>query len=89
MKRDDLMQELDRNMDTVFDNLYVLNAAMTAMVKALAPATAAQFVQELDQTLDGFFEGRNPPGFVAHQTLLGWRNMAAAAARIEKRGPEA
>ena len=88
-KFNELVQELDRNMDSVFDNLYVLNAAMTAMVNALEPAAAAETVRHLDQSLGQMLGGQNPPGFQAIALLRGWRNMAATAAGTDRQDSEA
>lgn len=85
MAKDDLVQELDRNMDTVYDSLYVLNATMTAIVQALQAESAAQVTRALDESIDGLSAEVNPPGTLAQATLAGWRNMAAKRAGLPSR----
>lgn len=87
MAKDDLVQELDRNMDTVYDSLYVLNATMTAIVQALQVESAAQVTRALDESIDGHGLSAevNPPGTLAQTTLAGWRNMAARRAGLPSR----
>jgi len=80
-----LVRELDRNMDTVYDSLYVLNAAMTAMVQSMPTAMAAQMVPRLDEVIDHLDEGANPPAEFHQMTLNGWRNMAAQISGLPKR----
>lgn len=85
MAKDELVQELDRNMDTVYDSLYVLNATMTAIVQALQVESAAQVTRALDESIDGLSAEVNPPGTLAQTTLAGWRNMAARRAGLPSR----
>ncbi len=85
MAKDDLVQELDRNMDTVFDSLYVLNATMTAIVQALQAESAAQVTRALDESIDGLSAEANPPGTLGQTTLVGWRNLAARRAGLPTR----
>ena len=85
MAKDDLVQELDRNMDTVYDSLYVLNATMTAIVQALQAESAAQVTRALDESIDGLSAETNPPGTLAQATISGWRNMAAKRAGLPSR----
>ena len=85
MAKDELVQELDRNMDTVYDSLYVLNATMTAIVQALQVEAAAQVTRALDESIDGLSVEVNPPGTLAQTTLAGWRNMAARRAGLPSR----
>ena len=85
MAKDDLVQELDRNMDTVYDSLHVLNATMTAIVQALQTESAAQITRALDEGIDGLSAETNPPGTLAQATLAGWRNMAAKRAGLPSR----
>lgn len=82
---DALVKELDRNMDAVFDSLYVLNAAMAAIVQSLQPGPAAQVVQRLDEVIDGLADETNPPGRAAQLALHGWRNTAAKIAGAASR----
>lgn len=85
MAKDELVQELDRNMDTVYDSLYVLNATMTAIVQALQVESAAQVTRALDESIDGLSAEASPPGTLAQATLAGWRNMAAKRAGLPSR----
>jgi len=80
-----LVRELDRNMDTVFDSLYVLNSAMQAIVESLPPAVAAQAVPRMDAVIDGMNAEKNPPSEFHQLTLNGWRNMAAKLAGLPLR----
>ena len=85
MANDDLLLELDRNMDTVYDSLHVLNATMTAIVQALQVESAAQVTRALDESIDGMSAEASPPGTLAQTTLAGWRNMAAKRAGLPSR----
>lgn len=82
-----LLNELDRNMDSVYDALYVLNSAMAAIVQALPADTAAPVTQSLDRCIDALNEGQNRLDESARQTLFGWRNMAATRAGVPARLP--
>ncbi|MCG9079447.1 hypothetical protein [Laribacter hongkongensis] len=82
MEKDDLVQELNRNMDTVYDSLYVLNATMTAIVQSLHAESAAQVMHALDESLDSLSAEANPPGTLAQTALAGWRNLAARRAGL-------
>lgn len=79
------VQELDRNMDAVFDALAVLNATMSAIVQSLPGEMASAVSRHLDQCLDALPQERNPPGMTAQLTLNGWRNMAAQRAGLAPR----
>ncbi|MGE1004189.1 hypothetical protein ACKZDW_00790 (plasmid) [Ralstonia syzygii subsp. celebesensis] len=85
MAKDDLVQELDRNMDAVFDSLYALNATMSALVQALQAEPAAQVMRALDASIDGLSSEANPPGTLGQATLVGWRNMVAQRAGLPPR----
>ncbi|QOK96790.1 hypothetical protein HF909_10330 [Ralstonia pseudosolanacearum] len=87
MEKTDLTQELDRNMDAVFDNLLVLNTAMTAMVQSLDPKTAAGFAQKLDTAMSRMQLLQNRPGPAAWQQLHAWRNQAGSLAGLPVRQP--
>ena len=80
-----LIHELDRNMDTTFGGLLVLNLAMTALVKSLPEQSAAQFSRALDASLDHIGDSENPPALVHRQTLNAWWNLAAHKAGFPPR----
>lgn len=84
-EKDDLVQQLDRNMDTVYDAVCVLNSAMTAIMRALPTETAAPVARYLDEILDSLPGEENPPEGLALETLRGWRNMAAKTAGLPRR----
>ncbi|WP_374351645.1 hypothetical protein [Chitinimonas sp.] len=79
------IKALDRDMDAVFDSLYILNAAMTAIVQALPHQTSAQVTQYLDRCIDDLPNEATHLGPTAQQMLLGWRNMTAEQAGVEQR----
>ena len=81
----ELVKELDRNMDDVFDNLNVINSAITAFAQVLQPEQAKLVVDSLDECLDSYDEEANPPSDLYQDTLRGWRNMAAMRAELPKR----
>ena len=76
----ELVKELDRNMDTVFDNLYVINAAMEALAQSLPPQSAALLVNHLDAALKTIGEGINPPSSFHQGLLVRWQLLAAQRA---------
>lgn len=86
MEQNDL-QELNRNMDTVFDAIRVLNAAVSAMVKSLDPAAAATFACHMDEAIDALAQEQNPLGISAHQQIHSWRNQAGSFAGLPVRRP--
>lgn len=88
MPHTEKVQELDRNMDAVFDALRVLNATMSAIVQSLPGEMAGAVTDSLDQCLDALPEENNPPGLTARLTLNGWRNMAAQRAGLAPRSVE-
>ena len=71
------IKELDRNMDSVFDNLFALNATVNALVKSLSPEVADRFVRQMDEKLGSLETEYKVMGFAGHQQLQAWRNMAA------------
>lgn len=81
----DKVAELDRNMDTVFDAVAVLNATMQAIIQSLPADISVQIAQRLDPTIDALGLQPNPPGDMATMTLYGWRNMAAQRAGLPAR----
>ena len=81
----DKVAELDRNMDTVFDAVAVLNATMQAIIKSLPADISVQIAQRLDPAIDALGQQPNPPGYMATMTLYGWRNMAAQQAGLPAR----
>ncbi len=85
MADDNLVNELDRNMDTVFDSLYVLNATMNAVVQSLQPQAATHVMRRLDEALDGMDYETNPPARFHRLVMNGWRNMAAQIAGSQTR----
>lgn len=78
-----LLQELDRNMDTVFDSLFILNQTMMAIVKSLPKSSALQVVPALDAVLSEIHLGKNPPAEHVQMTLKAWRNVAADIAEFQ------
>lgn len=79
------LQELNRNMDDVFDAIQVLNTAMTAMVQSLEPKAAARFAQQLDEAIDGLGLQSNPPDSAARRQLYSWRNRAGSLVGLSSR----
>lgn len=77
-----LLQELDRNMDTVFDSLYVLNSVVAAIVQSLPTSSALQVVPALDAVLKEIQFEKNPLSDQHQMTLLAWRNAAANIAQL-------
>lgn len=85
MADNELVNELDRNMDTTFDNLNIINAAITAFAQTLQPAPAQQVAARLDETLDSYAKEVRPPSRFHQDILRGWRNMAAQRAGLPRR----
>lgn len=78
-----LVAELDRNMDTVYDDLYVLNGVVDALVQALQPQAAARVTQLLDGLLDNMHLAENPPSASHQDRLRYWRNRAATSVGVD------
>lgn len=89
MAKDEAVKELDRDMDTVFDSLYVINAVLHAVVQALRPADAEKAVLHLDAVIDGLDLESHPPAQYHREILYGWRNMTANIAGVAIRKPGA
>lgn len=85
MTDEKMLKELDRNMDRVFDAANVLNCAMTAIMNALPPESAALVVPQLDADLEGFADEDNPPDGMELLLLRTWRNQAARRAGLPGR----
>lgn len=75
-----LLRELDRNMDHAYDSLFVLNAAVDAIIRALPAEAAGSVMQSLDAVLQEVAADANPPGEPSRTVLQGWRNAAARRA---------
>lgn len=82
------IEELDRNMDTVFDNLLAINTFLEALAQSLDPSTAAGVVQRMDPRLDEAHLGANPPGVMGMNLLFGLRNCCARLAEVPIRRPK-
>lgn len=70
------LNELDRNMDTVFDTVFMLTLAMDAVVQSLPPAVAALAAERMSESLaqiarDKQVETSSFPG-----RLRAWRDAA-------------
>lgn len=78
------IQELNRDMDAVYDSLLVLNDAVTAIMKHLPAESAGPVTKCLDECL-AEPKGENPPGELAETTLRAWRNMAAKKAGLPRK----
>ncbi len=76
------VQEIDKEMDVVYDSVLVLNSAVTAIIKSLPYETAVSVVQSLDAVIAEIQEYENPPEGLPLATLHGWRNMAAKQAGV-------
>lgn len=83
---DALVKELDRDMDAVFDNVLVLNAAFGALMKVLSPEQSARLAAGLDRSIAGMADEPYELGFAATQLLQAWRNQAAQAASLRPPG---
>lgn len=79
------IRELDRNMDTAFDSLFVLNTAVNAIISALPQESARQVVQSLDAGFDELLAEKRAFEPLCRETLLGWRNAAARLAGYPRR----
>lgn len=79
---DKQVDELDRNMDAVFDNLLAINTFVTALAQSLEPQTALAVMQRMDPRLDEVSELLNPPGVAGANLLFGLRNMCAQQAGL-------
>lgn len=79
---DKRVDELDRNMDAVFDNLLAINTFVTALAQSLEPQTALAVVQRMDPLLDKMKSLPNPPGVAGANLLFGLRNMSAQQAGL-------
>ncbi len=85
MPKNNLLADIDRSVDYAYDSIYILNAAVTAIVEGLGAQSAARVMQALDVSLDDLLIEENPPGPGTQETLLGWRNMAAKRAAMPRR----
>ncbi|RJX32322.1 MAG: hypothetical protein C4516_04280 [Oxalobacter sp.] len=81
------VEELDKNMDTVYDNLFVLNAVIGAMVNCLPLESAEAISRQLDQRIDGMRRDGTKLGPLGTQMMHAWRNEAARLAGIALRRP--
>lgn len=77
---DALVKELGRDMDAVFDNVLVLNAAFGALMKALTPEQAGRVAAGLDRSIAGLAAEPYELGVAASLLLQAWQNQAAQAA---------
>lgn len=75
MENEKRVVELDRNMDDVFHNLYVLNAAMEAIVQSIPPVMADQVAQRMQQSLVQMGKEDNPPSDFYQGLMKRWRNQ--------------
>jgi hypothetical protein len=82
MRENELLQDLDRSMDSVFDAVNVLMSAMSAIMKALPHDVAARVVPLLDEDLASHALERNPPKGLPLLALRAWRNQAAKLAGL-------
>lgn len=80
-----LLTELDKNMDTVFDSICVLNSVVAAIVQALPKASALQVVPALDAVMKDVEFEQNPLSDEHLKTLLSLRNAAAKLAHLPER----
>lgn len=76
------VDELDRNMDTVFDNLLAINTFITALAQSLDAETALAVAQRMDPHLDELGTMKNPPGAAGTNLVYGLRNMCAQRAGL-------
>lgn len=81
------IDELDRNMDTVFDSLLILNSTVQALVECLPVEAAQNFVPRMDQMIDSMKHLQNPPDPYLLEKLFGWRNLAATLVKLPVRKP--
>lgn len=88
MNDKELLAELDRNMDTVFDSLYVLNSVVAAIVESLPKPSALQVVPALDVVLKEIQFEKNPLSDEHLMQLLTLRDAAARIAQVPLLGRE-
>lgn len=78
------LDELDRNMDAVFADLYVVRSTLAAVIPVLSAQQAAQVLPKLDEALDSLLTD-TPNPTMAVLTLNTWRNQLAKNAAQPER----
>lgn len=82
MSDKELLLELDKNMDMVFDSLNIVNSVVSAIVQSLPKSSALQVVTALDSTLKAMRLEANPVSDQQRMALRAWRNTAALIAKL-------
>lgn len=82
MKKAPSLESVDRDMDTAFDSLYVLNTTVQAIVESMPPGMALRVVPRMDAVIYTLHQELNPVGQFHRSVLIRWRNIAAHVAGL-------